>query len=56
MVDLMNMKFFECYSCRRVLMFKADRNTGIAVYTVAVPAERRIYMEMDSGNGDSADP
>ena len=28
MVDLMNMKFFECYSCRRVLMFKSDRNTG----------------------------
>jgi hypothetical protein len=22
------MKFFECYSCRRVLMFKSDRNTG----------------------------
>ena len=29
---------------------------GLAVYTVAVPAERRIYMEMGSGNGDSADP
>jgi hypothetical protein len=29
MVDLMeNLKFFECYSCRRVLMFKSDRNTG----------------------------
>jgi len=28
MVDQMNMKFFECYSCRRVLMFKSDRNTG----------------------------
>jgi len=29
---------------------------GVALYTFAVPAESRIYMEMGSENGDSADP